>query len=482
MSISHALSNALTGLSAASRMAEVVSSNLSNVLTDGYGRRQVNLSAQSVGGRGAGVSVDGIARVVDRGVLAERRSAEAAQSRTTLLAETYGRLEMLIGTPGEAGSLEGRLAALEAALAASAIDPSSDIRLGDVVNRLKGVASTLNADQDGIMALRQEADAAIARQVDTLNTALKQVKTLNDDILNARLSGADATALMDKRQTVIDTIAGIVPVKEIDRGKDQVALMTPSGEVLLDGSARTYGFAQTGTIMPHMTYGAGMLSGITHGGTPLPGTTAVGKLGGGSLEAAFEMRDTTLVKAQTDLDAIARDLVERFQDPAVDPTLSAAVAGLLTDAGTAFDPLNASGLAGRIAVNAAVDPTEGGLLSRLRDGVAATTAGPVGNAAQIEAWLDALKAPRALASGGMATTAAGHATRFTSGISAGRVTADEEQAFDSARWSTLREIELGGGVDTDQELQMLLRVEQAYAANAKVVQTIDSMVRTLMEI
>eukprot|EP00581_Thalassiosira_minuscula_P024003 CAMPEP_0184437988 /NCGR_PEP_ID=MMETSP0738-20130409/628709_1 /TAXON_ID=385413 /ORGANISM="Thalassiosira miniscula, Strain CCMP1093" /LENGTH=42 /DNA_ID= /DNA_START= /DNA_END= /DNA_ORIENTATION= len=42
MSISSALSNALTGLTASARRAEVVSSNISNAMTEGYGRRSLN--------------------------------------------------------------------------------------------------------------------------------------------------------------------------------------------------------------------------------------------------------------------------------------------------------------------------------------------------------------------------------------------------------------------------------------------------------
>ena len=39
MSISASLSSALSGLTAASRRAEVVASNVANAMTEGYGRR-----------------------------------------------------------------------------------------------------------------------------------------------------------------------------------------------------------------------------------------------------------------------------------------------------------------------------------------------------------------------------------------------------------------------------------------------------------
>ena len=38
------------------------------------------------------------------------------------------------------------------------------------------------------------------------------------------------------------------------------------------------------------------------------------------------------------------------------------------------------------------------------------------------------------------------------------------------------------GVDTDQEMQRLLQIENYYAANAKVIETLDDMMATLMRI
>ena len=40
--------------------------------------------------------------------------------------------------------------------------------------------------------------------------------------------------------------------------------------------------------------------------------------------------------------------------------------------------------------------------------------------------------------------------------------------------------ERAGGVDTDKEMQALLVVEKNYAANAKVLQTVNDMINTLL--
>ena len=79
MSISGSLSSALSGLTAAAKAAEVVSSNIANATTEGYGRREVITTARSVGHSGQGVKIVGVYRHVDPVLLSDRRQAEAVQ-------------------------------------------------------------------------------------------------------------------------------------------------------------------------------------------------------------------------------------------------------------------------------------------------------------------------------------------------------------------------------------------------------------------
>ena len=60
--------------------------------------------------------------------------------------------------------------------------------------------------------------------------------------------------------------------------------------------------------------------------------------------------------------------------------------------------------------------------------------------------------------------------------------ADQQLSFASTKSSELKERLLADGVDTDQEMQRILLIEQTYAANARIVQTVESMIDTLMRI
>lgn len=482
MSISHALSNALSGLTAASRRAEVVSSNLANVMTDGYGRRTLELSAHQVGGTGAGVRIDGVQRIVDRGILADRRLADAGLAGHRDMSRMLNRLETIMGSDGSGTTLSDRIAKLEEALVTASSDPASDLRLDTVRRRMTEVASALNDASDGVQALRQEADASIASQVETLNTSLAQVEQLNSDISRTMISGEDPSALMDQRQRVVDRIAEIVPTREVERPSGKIALFTTSGGTLIDGPAQEFSFQQVNTITADMSMASGGLFGLVLRGDPVDPSDGIGRFDGGSLGAAFAMRDRALVEVQTNLDAVARDLVERFQDSGVDPTLSPGSAGLFTDAGLAFDPLNTDGLAGRIAVNAAIDPTAGGALFRIRDGLGAAAPGIAGDSAQLDRLIDALSEIRPTHLGGTPDSAAGQAGRLVANLGNMRVAAEDQLAFAQARQETIKQAELAGGVDSDAELQNLMLIEQAFAANARLVQTVDTLMQQLLEI
>lgn len=482
MSISQSLSNAVSGLNATSRMAEVVSSNLANALTEGYARRVLDTSSASNGGVGAGVRIDGVRRITDPGLTGDRRLADAAVGFQSRGAATLERLEKQFSPPDDPGGLAAKVTALETALVAAGSDPASNKGLSDVLYRLKDVTQSLNANARNVQTMRQEADAAIARDIETLNTSLKQVEQLNADISRTIATGGEPSGLMDQRQGVIDTIASIVPVREVPRSNETVALLTTTGLQLIDGPAAQFEFTHTPTITADMTIASGGLTVLSRDGVPLSTTNGYGKLSGGSLAASFDLRDQTLVSAQSALDGIAVDLISRFENPAVDPTIAAGMAGLLTDAGNALDLTDTVGISRRLDVNAAVDPDQGGDLWRLRDGVGAGAAGPIGDSTQLARWSDGLTLAQVSSPGTPALSAVGQISRVASEFATQRLRSDEGISFANARRDSLYQAELSNGVDTDQELQSLLQIEQAYAANARLVQTVSQMIQSLLEI
>lgn len=335
-----------------------------------------------------------------------------------------------------------------------------------------------------IQTARTEADSAIAAEVDLLNSTLAQVEDLNGRIMAANIAGRDSTSLQDLRQRQIDQISGIIPLRQIPRENGVIALYSTSGAPLVDGKASEFGFTPTRAITAEMNLADGPLSGLTMNGRAMS-TTENGLLAGGSLSAHFAVRDDLAPAAQAKLDGLSRDLVERFQASGVDTTVAPGSAGLFTDRGAAFDTINEVGLSSRLQVNTAVDPAEGGALWRLRDGMGATTIGSAGDATLLNRLRGALTAETTPASASLESgprSLAALASDITSRAAQDRVTVEDQLIFAQSRATTLLEQEQVHGVDTDQELQNLLLIEQSYAANARVIQTIDDMLATLMEL
>lgn len=483
MSISAAFNNALSGLNAAGRASEVVSSNVANATTPGYATR--SLSQVSNTDTGGGVSVLGVTRQSDPALTANRRSADAELGSAQTLAAFHDQFETLVGLPGDAASIEGRLASFETSMIEAASRPDSAERLDQAVDAALDLAAGLAQASNGIAATRDRADRSIAAQVDRLNGALSQVQELNVQITSVRSSGGDTAALEDQRQVLIDEINVMVPVNEIPRDHGQVALYSEGGAILLDGSAAEIGFVSTGRTAPHMTVENGLLSGLEVNGIPIRTGSDHAPLGGGTLGAEFQIRDELAPDAQADLDLMAQDLILRFQDPGIDATLMAGDAGLFTDGTSALTLPADPGLAGRLSVNDRLVGAAGGASWRLRDGLGADTPGAPGDASLLNGLTEVLSDARPQTDdrfGTAALTAQGMAAALSSSAVGGSVAADQTLSFSAGRQAEFARIEAAQGVDTDAELQNLMVIEQVYAANARILEAVEQMMDELLRL
>ncbi|MCF6444659.1 flagellar hook-associated protein FlgK [Nereida sp. MMG025] len=479
MSFSGSLNNAMSGLNVAARMANLVSSNVANAMTEGYGRRELELTPL----KGGGVQIASQRRMVDVALLNDRRLSEASFAFADRSAGFMRSLETSIGLPNEPGSLTDVMVQFENRLIEATGDPSSTQRLTGVADAARAMVSKISAISKDIQSMRMEADAAIATDVETLNTAVAQVAELNFQIQRSSVAQQPISALQDQRQQLIDQIGEIIPVREVARENGAVALMTLGGLQLLDGTAAEISFTPTPILTPDMDVSSGTVNQITVNGRTVDMDDA--KIAGGRLSAHLAIRDHDGPNEQRKLDDLALDLINRFQDPTIDPTLNAGAAGLFTDAGQPIDLSDITGVSQRLSLNALVDPLNGGSVIKLRDGLGATSAGSSGDATRLNAYLDALRsqsAPVQSNLSGRAQSFASFGSEFLASVTGQRFTSESEMTFLSTKAESLRSLERQQGVDTDQEMQKLLLIEQAYAANAKVIQTIDEMIDELMRI
>jgi len=483
MSITSALSGATSGLAASSRAAEVVSSNLSNMLTPGYAKRQLGLNTLGQGITGVGVS--GIKRLSDPLVLSDRRLADAEIAFEDTRAAFFESMTRVIGTHDQPSSLPALVAAFEARLISASASPENTISLKAAIQSATDLTQMLNRAGKEIETQRTNADAAISGAVSEINTLLGQIRDVNARLGAQGKQDQHSATLLDQRDAMIDQLSKFIPVQSVAREGNTVALFTTGGAILLDGAPAELGFSGSPLVASHMTSENDLLSGLSINDLVIPASGPNSAIAGGRLAALFSVRDELAVSSLAQIDAMARDLIERFQQAGLDSTRPPGAPGLFTDNGASFQPADEVGLAVRIKVNMLLDSAQGGSEWRLRDGLGASLPGNPGNGSLIADLSDALRENRALASGAVGAPprpASQHATAVSSQLAQDRLAADQARSFASARHAALSELEQQNGVDSDAELQKLMLIEQAYAANARMIQTIDEMIKALLRI
>lgn len=481
MSITSALQSASSGLRAQAERADVAAGNVANASTPGYVRRDAILAERLTGTQTTGVDATGVQRSEDTRLVAERRALSADGAQNAATSELWGRIATRFGNSVEGSGLFKAYSDLDTALTQASANPQSTPALQRVLSSAAEVTAQFRQIAEMFQAERQRADTDIADTVARANGLLESVVALNTDIAASREGSAQRAALTDERQRALDGLAEIVPVTVVERERGVVDIFTREGVLLLDRVARPITFTPTSAINASMSLSAGSLSGLSVGGQDItPGAPTWGAVSGGRFGALFAARDTLVPDAAQALDALAGDLIARFDDPAADPTRAPGQAGLFVATATP-----GASLAQGLAVNPLADPEAGGELRRLRDGLGAATPGPVGDSSILVAMSQAFARQGSVTLGGvtLSASASGGVAALASQFTETRTRTEAANLSTITQLGVVRDAEARvSGVDIDEEMKTLLLIEQSYAANARVIEVAAQMLDRLMAI
>jgi flagellar hook-associated protein 1 FlgK len=460
----------------------VVATNVANASTPGYVRRSVLLAENVVAGSTSGVRTDGIARSQNEAITAERRNLTSDLAQSDVLSSTWRTISSRVGDTADGNGLFRTFANFESALSNLALTPESSADASVVLNSAKAIVQEFHSLSQLAVGLRTEADREIAQGRDVVNSALKTIEQLNGKISSMDRTTGEAAALIDERSRVLDMISEYLPVKPVPRNYGMIDIVTPEGVFLLAGTARQVEFAPSSAFGPDQTVDNGALSGLSVDGISLtPGSSSYGAVSSGLFGALFTLRDQDLPAFSSQLDTLAEDLITRLSDDALDPTKTPGAPGLFLDsAGT-----GAPGLAARISINAAVDPVQGGATWRLRDGLGAVAQGPTGDSSILNAMLGSIRSVNSISSNGIqgAFSSTDMVAQFASLSGQKRVQNETVLSSISTQHTMMLDAEQAeNGVDVDAQMQELILIEQAYAANARVIEIASQMINRLMEI
>lgn len=467
MSLAAALGQSRAGLSAVAVWAEATSSNIANADRPDYVRADVRRNV----GRDGGLTGAHVARARSDALDAMLRTSSAREARQEAIAGGLALYAARLGQPGDPGTLGAELADLEAAFARLALAPEQAGRQRAALDAAEGFAGTLRGVSDALDEAEARLRDRVTASVAELNAGLRRVAADLEERGRADADGAPDAAIAAE----LGALAALADVRLDANGAGPATLHTPFGAILSEGGdAATVRFdAATGRLLADGLAGEVEIT---------PGAPGARGFAEGRLAGEIEMLREILPRMRAQLDQLAGGLVAAFE--ASDGSLGPGDAGLFTDAGAPLGAGVTEGLAGRIAVNDLARPEAGGAAWRLRDGLGAIAPGPAGASAQAAAFADALGAARLFdPAAGLAdqATLLDYAGALVTGQAGAWIGAEDRRDAFAARGATLAAArDAVVGVDLDAELQTLLRIEQSYAANSRVIQSLTQMFDSLL--
>lgn len=245
MSIIH---NGLSGVLAAQAALQTTSQNVANVMTPGYTRQGVLLAAvqpRQTGllSAGSGVTVATLLRFSDGYKLQQMWSAASDLAQHSTVQPYLTQIEQVMSIDGS--GIDNGLDAFFAALNAASVDPTSNPLRQQVITSAQALAQQFNSlgqvllnQLSSVMQQRR----AITEQVSSLAA---DIAALNQQIMDARAKGINASGLIDTRDHKIDELASLVALQVVEQADGSRSVSLRDGQPLVIGSTAATMSVQT---------------------------------------------------------------------------------------------------------------------------------------------------------------------------------------------------------------------------------------------
>lgn len=486
MSLTSALNTAQSIFNNTGTQSSVVSNNIANSSNADYNRRQAMITTSLNGSQ-----VVKISRAQEDALMRQWLKASSQDSAQQTLLGGLTDLKSIMGGNDYETSPASYLSTFQQKLQAFQTSPGSAIAAQSAITAAQDVANSLNSSSKAVQAERQAADKEMATQVASLNTLLTQFKAANDAVKSATATNGNPSDALDERDKVLKQISSIVGVTSVDRSNGDMALYTTDGTVLFDTVPRTV------TFVAQSTYTAATKgNGVYIDGVALAAGKGATTSAQGSLQALMQVRDEVAPKMQSQLDEIAKALVKTFSETGGTPTSTQpglfvwnTLTGVPGDTPTTGNVID--GIASTISVNTAVITSQGGDPMKLRDGTITglTNLNPDNNSG-FSGNLDALytamgtaqdfSTDAGLSSNVTISDYASNSIGWLEQYRSDATTASENTTAAFSRSSEAYSNETG--VNLDEELTLLLDIEQSYKAATKILNSIDEMMKALLDI
>jgi flagellar hook-associated protein 1 FlgK len=486
MSLDSALLIATSGLRHASRQMATSSQNVANAAVEGYTRK---LAPGAEVGSG-GVRTLEMRRDVDEALRAQARSGRSAAAAAKLRDEILAPLAAAQGDPADGASLGGLVGRLRDSLTTLRASPSDTIAQSEALRTAESLAGRLNEAGRAVTAARQGAQDSALRDVDRANGFVRDIARLDAQVTAEIAAGRNGDALRDQRDLAVSKLSELLDVTPVEGQGGSLTLILRGGSVLpLDPVASPLAMAG-GVVLPDSYSGppAGTLPGLSLNGRPLDARVLGGRIG-----EALAQRDGTLARMGAEFDTLASAVAQRLSEQGLT---------LFTEADGSAPPslgsATTTGFASRITVSPEVQSNPAAIRDGTSDapGFPFNTTGSTGFTGVLSRVLDfAFGGQRAagiphtaipstgLGPAGNLTSSFSAPLRLTdyaaavSGAHAAEAAAASEQSRQAGGVADRLALLVQGreGVDVDKEMANMVTLQNAYAANARLMGAVQGM-------
>lgn len=505
MSLDGALSIASGGLANIDAQLALVSHNVANASTPSYAVETLDTESLTAGGVGMGVltgpATSSVNQALQDSVLQQNSTVAGLQTTQTALQS----LDAISGTPGQGTDLGSLLGALQDQFSTLLNDPSNATQQSAVVTAATTLTQGINALANGYTTQRQDAENAIVAEVGTINSTLGTIGQLSNQIITLQSAGESTADLSSQRDAAVQTLSQLVNVNVLVQPSGGMVITTAGGTALPTNATSGPLSVSAANVQPGSYYPDGGIGAITLGGVDV-----TQQLTGGQLGANITLRDTTLPTYQAELDEFSQNLASRFAAQGL--TLFTDGAGNVPAGGGTPAQSGYVGFASDIQVNPAVQANP----ALVRDGNTTIAGSPTGASAFTPNPSDGpqgfttlitnilnnalgpdaqtgVTQPASNTTGLGATgtlnapfatpaTLADFAASLTGTQAADSANATSELSTQQAVQTTLsNQLTTQSGVNMDQQMSLMIQLQNAYGANAKVISAVQSMFNTLLQ-
>ncbi len=216
---------------------DITANNIANSSNPDYSRQRAvitNETAQQIGNLswGVGVKLDDIQRVrdglIDQQLRANNQKFSDMDQRNAIL----NQIENLFSEPSNIG-----LSSLSNAFFNSwqqlSVTPNSVTLRNNVIQAAQNLSNKVKNINDGLDTIKSNIVSETKDKLKSINNYIKQIQSLNAQILKSKSSGVNPNDLFDRRDKVIDDLSNLVNIN-VSYDSSNSAIITIGGVFVAD--------------------------------------------------------------------------------------------------------------------------------------------------------------------------------------------------------------------------------------------------------